>query len=234
MQITCPNCNYSKDIDPALLPPELTKATCPKCDTSFALPGREQAVTAATPQSKPESTASITAGPQITCQVCGNIQGPASHCTNCGVAFVATATEVPTQQYAGFWIRVVASLLDGAILFVVQFALGFLLAMAGLAAGAGAGEEVSGLVMLFGYLVSFAYYIIFTGHCGQTPGKMALRIKVIRTDGSDISYGKAAFREVIGKFISGIILCIGYLMVAFDEKKQGLHDRMADTYVIKL
>ena len=87
--------------------------------------------------------------------------------------------------------------------------------------------------MLFGYLLGFAYYIVFTGRGGQTPGKMALRIKVIRRDGREIGYGRAALREVIGKFVSGIILCIGYLMVVFDEQKQGLHDRMADTYVIK-
>jgi uncharacterized RDD family membrane protein YckC len=63
---------------------------------------------------------------------------------------------------------------------------------------------------------------------------MALRIKVICCDGTEISYGRAAFREVPAKFISGIIFCIGYLMIAFDEQKQGLHDRMAKTYVIKL
>ena len=63
---------------------------------------------------------------------------------------------------------------------------------------------------------------------------MALRIKVIRTDGRQINYGRAALREVLGKFISSVLLCIGYLMVAFDSQKQGLHDKIADTYVIKL
>ena len=63
---------------------------------------------------------------------------------------------------------------------------------------------------------------------------MALGIKVIRTSGMDIGYGRAFLREVPGKFLSGILFGIGYLMVAFDEKKQGLHDRIADTYVIKL
>jgi uncharacterized RDD family membrane protein YckC len=49
-----------------------------------------------------------------------------------------------------------------------------------------------------------------------------------------LSYGRAALREVVGKFLSGILLGIGYLMVAFDSKKQGLHDRLANTFVIKL
>jgi uncharacterized RDD family membrane protein YckC len=214
MQITCPSCNYSKEIDPSILPADVSRATCPKCQESFELPRQEQVDKAA--------------------------EGAATNEAQADADFSQPSVASPRQldidalPKAGFWIRVVASILDGIILFMVQFILGFLLAIAGFAAGNGGSEEVSGLVMLFSYLVSFAYYIIFTGHCGQTPGKMALRIKVIRTDGSDISYGRAAFREVIGKFISGIILCIGYLMVAFDSQKQGLHDKMADTYVIKL
>lgn len=214
MRITCPSCNYSKDIDPAILPPDVSTATCPKCKESFSLPGLEPEA-AGSPQTAstdPRTDADFT---QPTAPVTGQ-------------------TNVDELPKAGFWIRVVASFLDGIILFVVQFILGALLAMAGFAAGNGGSDELSSLVMLFSYIISFAYYIIFTGHCGQTPGKMAVRIKVIHTDGSDIGYGKATFREVIGKFISGIILCIGYLMVAFDSQKQGLHDRMADTYVIKL
>jgi len=211
MQITCPNCNYSKGIDPALLPPGTTRATCPKCDESFALPQTEDAEPAPTPSAAaPVTDAGFDTIP---------------------AAAIATANAAALPK-AGFWIRVVATLVDAFIVFIIQFVLGFLLAMAGLAAGTG--EEVSGLVMLLGYVISFAYYIVFTGYCGQTPGKMALRIKVIRTDGSEIGYGKAAFREIIGKFLSGIILGIGYLMVAFDEQKQGLHDKMSDTYVIKL
>ncbi len=203
MQITCPRCNYSKQIDPSILPPDTTRATCPKCGERFELPTIAQPAVAET---SVESAASPLPQPP-------------------------RQQEIAALPKAGFWIRVVATMLDGLLVFVLQFVLGFLLASAGIAAGIG---DVSGLVMLFGYLLSFAYYIVFTGYCGQTPGKMALRIKVIRTDGAQIGYGRAAFRETVAKFISGIILCIGYLMVAFDGQKQGLHDRMADTYVIKL
>lgn len=207
MQITCPNCNYSKEIDPAMLPPDTTRATCPKCSENFTLPKIGQTATAE-PDSEPEAA------------------------TDAQELRSSRQQEIDALPKAGFWMRVVATMLDALLVFVLQFVLGFLLAAAGVAAGFG--EEISGLIMLFGYLLSFAYYIVFTGYCGQTPGKMALRIKVIRTNGSQISYGRAAFREVVAKFISGIILGIGYLMVAFDEQKQGLHDRMSDTYVIKL
>ncbi|MDX9709761.1 MAG: RDD family protein, partial [Trichloromonas sp.] len=97
------------------------------------------------------------------------------------------------------------------------------------------GEAFVGLMAtLFGALVGLTYSVFFTGYCGQTPGKMALRIKVIRATGEEIGYGRAFVREVPGKFLSGILLGIGYLMAAFDSQKQGLHDRIADTYVIKL
>jgi uncharacterized RDD family membrane protein YckC len=63
---------------------------------------------------------------------------------------------------------------------------------------------------------------------------MAVRVKVIRTDGTEIGYVRAFLREVVGKFLSKLLLGIGYLMVAVDSRKQGLHDKIADTYVIKL
>lgn len=207
MQITCPNCHYSKQITPQQRPPDTTRVTCPRCKHGFTLPPPER-------QPLPDEVEF----PREPLPVQGQAAADA-------------------QPKAGFWMRVVAALIDGTLVFCLQFVLGLLLTMAGFAAATG-GENQAGtmlvLVQLFGYALSFAYYVIFTGHGGQTPGKMALRIKVIRCDGSEIGYGRAAFREIPGKFLSGIILCIGYLMVAFDEQKQGLHDRMADTYVIKL
>jgi multisubunit Na+/H+ antiporter MnhC subunit len=64
-----------------------------------------------------------------------------------------------------------------------------------------------------------------------TLGKMAMRIKVTDWDGNRISFGKATCRH-FGKFISGIILGIGYIMVAFTQKKQGLHDIMSGCLVV--
>jgi len=90
------------------------------------------------------------------------------------------------------------------------------------------------LSFLFATVFGYAYLVFFTGYCGQTPGKMAVRIKVVRTNGAEVGFGRAFLREVVGKFCSKIILGVGYLMVAFDPRKQGLHDKIADTCVIKL
>ncbi|MEA3544257.1 MAG: RDD family protein [Thermodesulfobacteriota bacterium] len=201
MQMTCPHCGFSKQIDPEQLPPDVTRVNCPKCKQSFPLPQQ--------PAPQPEITVK-------------KYQSSANQ------------TEVDALPKAGFWMRLVATFIDAFIVFVLQFLLGSLLAVAGLAVGENTMGNMAILIQLFGFVLSFAYYVFFTGYCGQTPGKMALRIKVIRRDGTTLSYGRAAFREIPAKFISGIIFGIGYLMVAFDDQKQGLHDRMADTYVIKL
>ncbi len=197
-------------------------------------------------------------GPRRTCPACGLEQPEGESCLGCGVIFARLEqrqqeqprSEAPLQTKdnqpahsaetlpkAGFWIRVGAALLDSLAVAILQFTLTLLLNFLVRNVGNGTSEfqvALGTIISLFTIAVSVGYYVFFTGYCGQTPGKMAVRIKVIRTDGSDLGYGRAFFREVVGKFVSGILLMIGYLMVAFDNQKQGLHDRIADTYVIKL
>ena len=175
-------------------------------------------------------------GRRIICNACGTVQPPTARCVQCGATIVATASPLNEQSYAGFWIRVLAYLLDSVLLITVQTALSLLINLTiGMLGIATEGDPaINTIIWLFGAVLSISYAVFFTGYCGQTPGKMVLRIKVIRTDGSPINYGRAALREVLGKFISSILLGIGYLMVAFDNRKQGLHDKIADTYVIKL
>jgi len=206
MLLTCPHCQFSKEIDETALPLRVNKVTCPRCRESFPLHRQK---TAEPPEINP---------------VLQDNQSPESS------GLEKNARQLPK---AGFWVRLVAAMIDGVLVLILQAILGGMLFLAG--AFNGSANEILGLlVQLFTYLLSFVYYIFFVGYCGQTPGKMAVRIKIIRCDGSPLTYPRAAFREVPAKFISGIIFGIGYLMVAFDEQKQGLHDRMADTYVIKL
>jgi uncharacterized RDD family membrane protein YckC len=77
------------------------------------------------------------------------------------------------------------------------------------------------------------YATSFWSWRGQTLGKMLLSIKVIRTDGSNISVGYAVLRY-LGYIISGVVLGLGFFWIAFDANKQGWHDKIADTYVVKL
>jgi uncharacterized RDD family membrane protein YckC len=82
-------------------------------------------------------------------------------------------------------------------------------------------------------LITIAYPVVFWTWRGQTPGKMVMNIKVIRTDGSNITLGYALLRY-LGYIVCCLTIGIGFLWIAFDARKQGLHDKIADTYVVKL
>ena len=83
-----------------------------------------------------------------------------------------------------------------------------------------------------GLILNWIYYAVMESSSTQaTLGKMALGIKVVDLEGHRISFTKATGRY-FGKFISLLILFVGFIMVAFTKKKQGLHDIMAGCLVI--
>jgi len=76
------------------------------------------------------------------------------------------------------------------------------------------------------------YHVAFWIGQGATPGKMAVGVKVVMANGEPIELGSAILRY-FGYWLSGLILGIGYLMIAFSAEKRGLHDNIAGTVVIK-
>ena len=129
-------------------------------------------------------------------------------------------------DYAGFWRRVVAAIIDGIILNVV----GFL-------AGAGAGMDMMtpalGWHNFTAFVIWLLYETLMVGSSLQaTVGKMALGIKVTDENGQRISYARAAGRA-LAKILSTLILFIGYIMVAFTARKRGLHDIIAGTLALR-
>jgi len=82
-------------------------------------------------------------------------------------------------------------------------------------------------------LVNIAYFVGFWVWRGQTPGKMLLGIKLIKEDSSNITIGVALLRY-LGYIVSIAVLFIGFIWVAFDSRKQGFHDKMAETYVVRI
>jgi uncharacterized RDD family membrane protein YckC len=86
--------------------------------------------------------------------------------------------------------------------------------------------------MLTDTAITAAYFTFFVGALAASPGKLALGLKVVRPDGSAVGYGRALGRYFAG-ILSWMILFIGYIMVAFDSEKRGLHDMICDTRVIK-
>lgn len=120
-------------------------------------------------------------------------------------------------KYAGFWKRLAAYLVDCYIIWVICW-----------------------IISLFGNLGTYlsliilvVYLIGFWSLTGQTPGKAALGIKIVRPDGTDIGLGSAVLR-FIGYIVSSIIFFIGFLVIGWHGQKRGLHDLIAATVVINV
>jgi uncharacterized RDD family membrane protein YckC len=139
-------------------------------------------------------------------------------------------------DYAGFWLRFAAYFIDAIVVYVVIFifTMVFGLSFFGLDTDSG---EMPG-VGFFGplailYLGIILYFPLMESSKWQaTLGKRAVGIIVTDLDGRRISVGKA-FGRFFSKIISGIILYIGFIMAGFTERKQGLHDIIAGTLVIR-
>jgi uncharacterized RDD family membrane protein YckC len=137
----------------------------------------------------------------------------------------------PQVKYAGFWIRLVALFIDSLVLLIPSIIILFLLGAIG--GNAGLTQETSYFLWIFIYSVMVLSYMIFMTYKYQaTLGKKVVKIKVFSDKGNKLTLGQVILREFIGKFLSSIILYIGYIMIAFSKKKQGLHDKVAGTVVI--
>lgn len=159
-------------------------------------------------------------------------------------------TEQRPVEYAGFWLRFVAYIIDAIILSIAYWIIiSPLLGLLGFgtfnsfSSGTMTEEEMIGMASIFSgsiiiiQLVSIVIYWLYfalmeSSNKQATVGKMALGLIVTDMNGNKISFGQATGRY-FGKIISGIILAIGYIMAGFTEKKQALHDMLANTLVIK-
>ena len=119
---------------------------------------------------------------------------------------------------AGFWQRFFAALVDGILVGLVYILLEVAL---------------KGVGVVVGLVAVFAYYVLLEGGSrGQTLGKQALGIRVIDFDtGGPIGYPRA-FVRVIGRWLSAIVIYIGYLWMLWDKEKQCWHDKLAGDVVV--
>jgi uncharacterized RDD family membrane protein YckC len=139
------------------------------------------------------------------------------------------------MEYAGFWRRFAALAIDAILLGIIQTII-MMVFVGGVMATDG-GEEAAGAAVLIINLAmivaGWLYFAIMESSKRQaTLGKMMIGIVVTDVNGQPIGFGKATGRY-FGKLVSGIILGIGYLMVAFTQRKQALHDIMAGCLVVR-
>jgi uncharacterized RDD family membrane protein YckC len=153
------------------------------------------------------------------CRNCGaEHSDTAEFCPTCGVATAGggIGSSAASVVYAGFWRRFGAFAIDVLILLIPYL----ILRRLGVAGN---------LVLFFGEWVYFAYQE--SSEAQATIGKRALGIIVTDEAGNRISFGRATGRY-FAKIISALIILIGFIMIAFTRKKQGLHDMIAGTLVV--
>ena len=189
----------------------------------------------------------------------------AQSCQNCGLSLSsnlvqaqATAPAVayaaappvayaPPSIYGGFWIRLLAHLIDHMILGAVAaplFVMTVLPSIVRITHQAEQDQEPSPEMIIT--IVSSAFVYIALAFVGQwlyealltssswqgTIGKRVLRLKVVDEAGNRISFGRATGR-FFGKILSSMFFCIGFIMIGFTERKTGLHDMLAGTRVLR-
>ncbi|KZE53974.1 hypothetical protein AV540_07015 [Brevibacillus parabrevis] len=133
------------------------------------------------------------------------------------------------HQFAGFWIRVAATLLDSLFLIGVS-----MLIFNSLRRNLGVSGDFLSLIDLLEALFGLLYLVLLTWWTGQTLGKQIIGIRVISAKHARgrLTGGQVILREVLGKLLSSLVFCIGYMWVGWNPQKQGWHDLLAKTYVI--
>ena len=136
--------------------------------------------------------------------------------------------------YAGFWLRFAAYIIDAIMMYVILTIFMLSLGMHSILFiddFSFSGLQIVVFTVL--YLAILLYFPIMESSKWQaTLGKRAVNIKVTDLDGNRIGFGRAIGR-FFGKILSATILYVGFIMAGFTEKKQGLHDMIAGTLVVK-
>jgi uncharacterized RDD family membrane protein YckC len=141
---------------------------------------------------------------------------------------MATPVSAGAINYAGFWIRAVAYIIDVVILGMVLWIIALLFQRS---PEEGGGTSAIGAILQI--VLGFLYMpVLWSSPMQATIGQKICGLRLIRPGGNRISFARGIAR-VLAMILSGMLLCIGYLMVAFTERKQGLHDMIAGTYVVK-
>lgn len=139
--------------------------------------------------------------------------------------------------FAGFWVRLAAFTIDQIItgigLLLVRLLMFGIMRLLNLT------NSGDGLLFTFSlkdislYLCGVLYFTLCTYFTGTTFGKRLMNLRVVNADCQEkLSFISILYRETVGRFLSGFLLSLGYLMIGLDREKRGLHDILCDTRVI--
>jgi len=145
---------------------------------------------------------------------------------------VEAAAEVKMLEYRGAWIRLAGFVVDFIVLAVVSFLL----------------LQILTLPFWVALVIGMIYFVGFWSWRGQTPGKMLIHAKIVKTDGRPMGFGTAFLRYLfyivpayapillyafrVHVILGAVVALFAFLIIAFDRKKRGVHDRIAGTCVV--
>lgn len=139
------------------------------------------------------------------------------------------------KVYAGFFVRLAAFIVDslivGMALLIIKVPFWFATLGTDNILNRDFIFQYSALDIVF-YLLKVCYFVLLTYYTGATLGKKLFHLRVIGSMEEKPSFFDILFRESVGRFLSKVILCVGYIMVGADKKKRGLHDMLSDTSVV--
>jgi len=171
----------------------------------------------------------------------GPVSAGASAPIGTGYSYAATMQPPGHLVYAGFWLRFLAYVIDLVLLYAVVFTgsllMGFVIGMVVVLVDRDALQSVLTIVKPVTVVITLViFWLYFTlmesSRLQATVGKMALGLRVTNRQGERLGFGRATGR-FFGKIVSALILYVGFMMAAWTERKQGLHDMLADTLVVR-
>jgi uncharacterized RDD family membrane protein YckC len=177
-----------------------------------------------------------------TCPTCGAPDYGTPFCVSCQNPFPRQREQTPSiegqglpedraDRPAGFLRRFFALLIDWLLLSII----GDVVLMS-YRLGQGKESTLSSMDVFMGLstVIVLLYFTLMIGDGGQTLGKKILRVRVVRTNGIDVSYSRA-FARSLGYFVSLFFATfLGFLWALWDRKNQTWHDKIADTIVVKV
>lgn len=200
----CFNCSQHIDADESLAG---TMVACPSCQIKLSVPGE-----------LPARTVTLTANPY-------------------SPPYSIPPSSFPTSQDstkavpASFGIRLGAHIIDAIATYILAFIVGFMIGIT--LGGSTPPDTIQGIAAIAGMVSGWLYYALLESSPQQaTLGKMACGLFVTNLQGGRIGFGQASGRY-FGMIVSALTLCIGFLMCAWTEKRQCLHDMMASCLVLK-
>ncbi|GEM_PF-645142 len=161
------------------------------------------------------------------------------------VAYMAVPTDPLGRPYAGWGARVGATLIDGIVILVPTGIIAALSYSTTTSINYQTGIETTtphfGAGLFLSLLIPFLYQFLMLGAKGQTLGNMAAKTKVVDMSGAQVTYGRAAGRtgadvafSLVSSFTIGLLSLLDVLWPLWDQKNQTLHDKIAQTLVVKV